>query len=219
MSLNIRAVIERAVEFEALIVLRSEIFHVPQYHALAVCARFALQLHMGHFTATQLGFNDVAGTADLNCCFLNFQLAPFESVGLKNHGRQRITLSFACGRVERNRHPLSFFVGAPLVPEISCEPILGSSQIRIARVPFTYLYRNIAFAMRVLGVLIEVARTKQVATAGFDVIGLHLPGGLCGSGGHEDEQTEREKTYLPPASHIHLLSVIKFELMDRSCLF
>ena len=59
--------------------------------------------------------------------------------------------------------------------------------------------------MRHLCMLVEVARTKQMATAGFDVICLHLPRWLCGRRRHEDQQTECEKTYLFPASHTYLL--------------
>ena len=54
-SLQIGAVVERAVHFEAVIVLSPEIFYVFQNHSLAVGARLALQLHSGHLTATQRG--------------------------------------------------------------------------------------------------------------------------------------------------------------------
>jgi len=44
-SLDIRAVLERAVHLEAIIVLRPEIFDVLQYNAFAIGALFPLQLH------------------------------------------------------------------------------------------------------------------------------------------------------------------------------
>jgi len=39
--------------------------------------------------------------------------------------------------------------------------------------------------VRVLGVLIEIAGTKQMATASFDIISFHLPGGLSRGRGHQ----------------------------------
>ena len=44
-SLDICAVLERAVHFEAVIILRPEIFDVLQYNAFAIGALFPLQLH------------------------------------------------------------------------------------------------------------------------------------------------------------------------------
>src|SRR5205823_10954195 len=102
-------------------------------------------------------------------------------------------------------HPRSFFVGAPLVAQVPGQPILGACQVRISGVPFAHFHRHVELAMRHLGMLVEVARTKQMATAGFDVICLHLPRWLGRSRRHEDQQTECEKTYLFPASHIYLL--------------
>src|SRR5882762_9199307 len=54
-SLHIGAVIERTVHFEAVIVLSPKIFYVLQYHAVAIGARLALQLHGSHFTTTKSG--------------------------------------------------------------------------------------------------------------------------------------------------------------------
>src|SRR5260370_34893013 len=53
MSLHIGAVIERAIHFEAVIVLRSEILDVLQYDAFAVGAALALQLHRRHLTTSK----------------------------------------------------------------------------------------------------------------------------------------------------------------------
>jgi hypothetical protein len=56
---------------------------------------------------------------------------------------------------------------------------------------------------------VEIAGTKQMAAAGFHVISFHLPCRLSGRRGQEDNHTEREKAYLLPASHIHLLLPFK----------
>jgi hypothetical protein len=71
--------------------------------------------------------------------------------------------------------------------------------------PFAHFDRHVELAVRVLGVFVEIAGTEQMAAAGFHVIRCHLPCRLSGSRGHEDNHTQREKAYLLPASHIHLL--------------
>src|ERR1700736_5753466 len=52
-SLYIRAVIERAVHFEAVIVLGPEIPDVLQYDAFAIGTRLPFQLHGGHLTTPE----------------------------------------------------------------------------------------------------------------------------------------------------------------------
>src|SRR6266849_4824227 len=74
-SLHIGAVIERAVHFEAVIVLRPEILDVPQYDAFAVGAVLALQLHRGHLTTTKTGADDIPSPINLDRSFLHFQFA------------------------------------------------------------------------------------------------------------------------------------------------
>src|ERR1700694_3519604 len=59
MSLHIGAVIERAIHFEAVIVLRSEILDVLQYDAFAVGAALALQLHRRQLTTSKTGVDDI----------------------------------------------------------------------------------------------------------------------------------------------------------------
>ena len=60
MSLYIGAVFERAIHFEAVIVLRSEILDVPQYNTFAVGAALALELHRSHLTTTKTGADDIS---------------------------------------------------------------------------------------------------------------------------------------------------------------
>src|SRR5258708_32065450 len=85
-SLYVGAVIDRAVHFETVIVLRPEIVDVLQYDAFAVSAALTLQLHGGHLTTTKGSVDDVPSPTDLNRRFLHFQFAPFQSVRLENHG-------------------------------------------------------------------------------------------------------------------------------------
>ena len=59
MSLHIGAVIERAVHFEAIIVLSTEIVDVLQYDAFAIGAPLTLQLHGSHLTTTKGSVDDV----------------------------------------------------------------------------------------------------------------------------------------------------------------
>jgi len=59
--------------------------------------------------------------------------------------------------------------------------------------------------VRVFGVFVEIAGTEQMTTASFHVISFHLPCRVSGSRSQEDQHTQREKAYLHPASHIHLL--------------
>src|SRR5438876_12391990 len=86
-SLDIRAVLERAVHVEAIIVLCPEIFDVLQHNAFTIGALLPLQLHGGHLASTQRGGDDVSSSIDLNWGFLHFQFAPFQTIGLENHGR------------------------------------------------------------------------------------------------------------------------------------
>jgi hypothetical protein len=76
-------------------------------------------------------------------------------------------------------------------------------------VPFAHFDRHVELAVRVLGVFVEIAGTEQMAAAGFHVISFHLPCRLSGRRGQEDNHTQREKAYLLPASHIHLLLPFK----------
>src|ERR1700674_27075 len=204
-SLHIGAVIERTVHLEAVIVLCPKIFYVLQYHAIAIGARLALQLHRRHFTTTKRGVDDIPSPANLDRSFLHFQFAPFQTVRLENHGRESVPLLFVRGWIERYHHPFSFFVCAPFVAQIPSQPVLGSRQVRVARVPFAHFDRHVELAVRVLGVFVEIAWTEQMTTAGFHVISFHLPCRFPGGRGQEDQHTQHEKAYLHPASHIHLL--------------
>src|SRR6267143_4451083 len=172
-SLYIGAVIEGTVHFEAVIVLGSKIFYIPQYHALAICSRFTRQLHGGHLTTTQRGVDDVPGPANLDRSFLYFQFAPFQAVRLENHRGESVPLFFVRGWIERYHDPFAFLACAPLVPQISGQPIFGPRQVRIARVPFTHFDRHIELAVRVLGVFVEIAGTEQMAAASLYVISFH----------------------------------------------
>src|SRR5260370_40652651 len=82
MSLHIGAVIERAIHFEAVIVLRSEILDVLQYDAFAVGAALGLQLHRRHLTTSKTGVDDIPCVIDLDWSFLHFQFAPFQTLRL-----------------------------------------------------------------------------------------------------------------------------------------
>src|SRR2546429_8022675 len=84
-SLDIRAVLERAVHIEAIIILRPEIFDVLQHNAFAIGALLPLQLHGGQLPSTQRGGDDVPSSIDLYRRFLHFQFFPFQTVGLENH--------------------------------------------------------------------------------------------------------------------------------------
>src|SRR5256886_13153738 len=86
-SLDIRAVLERAVHIEAIIILRPEIFDVLQHNAFTIGALLPLQLHGGLLPSTQRGSDDVPSSIDLNWSFLHFQFFPFQTVGLENHRR------------------------------------------------------------------------------------------------------------------------------------
>jgi hypothetical protein len=72
-------------------------------------------------------------------------------------------------------------------------------------VSFADLDRHVELAVRVLGVLVEIAGTEQMATAGFHVVSFHPPCRFAGSRGHEDQDTQGEKAYLVPLSHVVLL--------------
>src|SRR5712692_11798044 len=121
-SLQVGAVIERAVHFEAVIVLGPKIFYIPQYHALAIGTRLTRQLHGGHLTTTQRGVDDIPSPTNLDRSFLHFQFAPFQTVRLENHRRESVPLLFVRGWIERYHHPFSFLVCAPLVAKISGQP-------------------------------------------------------------------------------------------------
>src|SRR6476620_3959338 len=115
-SLHVGTVIKGAVEFKPIVVLRPEVFHVLEYDPLAVCAGFTLQLHLGHLATSQLGFDDVTGTADLNWSLLHFHLAPFKTVGFENHGSECVPLFLARRWIKGDHHPGSFLVRSPFVP-------------------------------------------------------------------------------------------------------
>src|SRR5229473_1728344 len=142
---------------------------------------------------------------DLDWSFLHFQFAPFQTVGLENHRRKSVPLFFVRGWIERYHHPLSFLVCAPLVAKISGQPISGSCQVDVARVPFAHLDRHVELAVRVLGAFVEIAGTEQMAAAGFHAVSFHLPCRLCRSRSQEDQHAQSEKAYLLPASHTNLL--------------
>src|SRR5229473_2010957 len=204
-SLYIGAVIEGTIHFKTVIVLSPKIFYVLQYHAVAIGARLTLQLHGGHFTTTKPSVDDIPSPTDLDRSFLHFQFAPFQTVRLENHGRESVPLLFARGWIERYHDPFSFFVCAPLVAKIPSQPVLGPRQVRVSRVPFAHFDRHVELAVRVLGMFVEIAGTKQMTTASFHVISFHLPCRFSGSRGQQDQHTQDEKAYLHPASHIHLL--------------
>src|SRR6266446_10212976 len=100
-SLYIGAVIEGTVHFEAVIVLGSKIFYIPQNHALAIGARLTLQLHGGHLTTTKRGVDDIPSPTNLDRSFLHFQFAPFKTVRLQNHGRESVPLFFRSRGIDR----------------------------------------------------------------------------------------------------------------------
>src|ERR1700719_1127244 len=205
MSWHIGAVIERAIHFEAVVVLCSEIPDVLQYDAFAVSTTLALELHRGHLTAAERRVDEIPGPTNLDRSFLHFQFAPLQTVRLENHGRKSLPLFFVRGWIERDHYPFAFLVCTPLVAKISGQPIFSPCQVGIARVPFAHFDRHIELAVRMLGVFVEIAGTEQMAAAGFHVIRLHLPGRLFRSRGHENQHTQGENAYLLPTSHVNLL--------------
>src|SRR5258706_8260323 len=204
--LHISAVLEGAEHLEAVVVLRPEIFHVLQHHALTVRACLALQSHSRHLPAAKSGVDHVTGASDLDGSFLYFQFAPFQTVGLEDHGGKGVPLCFVGGGVEGDDHPCSLLFRAPLVAKISGQPVFGAGEIGAARVAFAHLDRHVEFAVRMLSVFIEITGTEQMTAAGFHVIGLHLPCRLSRGRGHEDKRTKTE-AYPMPEFHIRLLVV------------
>src|SRR5438132_13520269 len=53
-----------------------------------------------------------------------------------------------------------------------------------------------------LRMLVEIAGTEQMAAAGLDIVGLHLPRRFCRRRCEECEHTNCEKAYLFPTLHI-----------------
>jgi hypothetical protein len=60
------------------------------------------------------------------------------------------------------------------------------ARLVVARVPFADFDRHVVLAVRVLGMLIEIAGTEEMAAASFHVICFHPPCWFSGSRGQED---------------------------------
>src|SRR5215475_5753229 len=178
-ALSISVVLDGSVELESAIVLRAKVFHVLQDDSVPVGSGLSFQFHFRQLAIAELSFYDISSAGDLDGSFLHFQFAPLEAVGLENHGRERFALLFRGGWIKRHYYPLAFLVCTPLIAQVTGKPVFRSSQVSAAGLPFPDFHRHVELAMGVFSMLVEIALAEQMATAGFDIVGLHTPFWFC----------------------------------------
>src|SRR5205823_1305423 len=139
--------------------------------------------------------HNIALILDLDGSFTRLKFAPLEPIGSQDQRHQRIALRLAGGRIKSSRYPCGFFLRSPVFPQIASEPVFGAREIGDAGASFAYLHRHVELARHMLGVLVEVARAKQMAAARFNVIGFHARRAASGFIGICSHKRKKQSQY------------------------